>query len=351
MSEKISNNDSKNIIEKIQGFTKEELVLYDVKEELGSCISENSCKKFEKVFNKSYNCDFNRATPIQRICLYKISSISFDCDVSLFNIMIYKIAYNIAKTMDIEPQQSNVGRIIPNKYKLVDENRAFIGDTMNSYATSIREYLRKYNKNENVYGEKGRPYLKYNCDWEYHILNDYDYFDKLLPDYAKRFIKVNHTIGNFLPVPQCFNVTRANKTMDFWDITLYYIYMWYKSLEKDKCNDSIIKVLCGKTGAYNDENQNLKQYKDWLLSFKTWDNFIEMNYMEDFVNLSKEADKKFGEPKNLWNGHIQKYINSGRKSDLIQQDEKDFEEFFTNASSWIVKRGNRIAEKIKNEIH
>lgn len=51
----------------------------------------------------------------------------------------------------------------------------------------------------------------------------------------------------------------------------------------------------------------------------------------------------YGKPKELWKGHF----NSSSKT---PESGEQFEQFFINASSWIMARGNRIAITIKGKM-
>lgn len=330
------------ILTRIRKMDFEDLVLYDVKNEWIEEIIGHACKKMNNVLHSDLMIDVNSATSFQKICCYKICKIDIDCDVSLFNMVIYAIAYNLMDAQ-IEPQERG------DKYCLRKEDRDYIGDTMNSYATSVRDYLRKFNKNQDIYIPNAKclknEYERISKDnyWDACILNNYEYFDELITDEIKMFIAVNHTIGNFIPVPKHFNLPRAKKTKDYWDLTLDGIYRWYEVFEKGNYESNAgLKDIIG-TGltAYIDEKENIEICKKWLSKFGNWDNFVEINFMQDFVNKAEEENRKFGRPKELWKGHFEGKPFS---------KESAYSEFFYNSSSWIIERSRRIAMRLKSEL-
>lgn len=72
--------------------------------------------------------------------------------------------------------------------------------------------------------------------------------------------------------------------------------------------------------------------KCWLDGYGSWDAFVEGNFLQDFVD--EKTKNGYGMPKPLWTGH---FDNPGLPK------EGKFEEFFTNAATWIMARGKRIA--------
>lgn len=320
----------------------EDLLLYDVKSEWIEEIIDDAYKQMSNVIKTNLKIDVNNASSLQKMCCYKICKKKIDCDVSLLNILIYAIAYNM---MDAEIKPQNDG----DKYCLRKANIDYIGDTMNSCAKSVRDYLRKFNKNQDIYKLKSKElkneYIEISTVnyWDACILDNYEYFNKLIPDEIKTFIRINHTIGNFIPVTKYFNLPRANKTRDYWDLTLDGIYKWFEVFEKGNydSNVGLIDIIGTGIKAYKDEKENIESCKKWLSSFRSWDNFIEMNYMQDFVNTCEFKNRKFGKPKELWKGHFEK---------KTLNQESLFKEFFINSSSWIVARGTRIAISLKREL-
>lgn len=336
------------VVAKIRTMNFDDLIFYDVKNEWIKISDDKKdiikCanRQMKETLESFQEIDADSATPFQKICCYKISTLKIDCDVSLFSMLIYAIAYSLSDAK-IESQ------IEGDKYYLRKSGIEYIGDTMNSYATCVRGYLRIFNKNQNIYEANSKVLknvysnISENDYWDACVLDNYEYFDKLVPEKIKMYLFMNHTIGNFIPVPKHFNAPRSTKNLDYWDSALYGIYRWFCEFENGDHKSIVgLEDIIGAHNAYPDVNVNIDVCKRWLSNFGTWDNFVEMNYMQDFVNVCEIGDRKFGRPKELWNGHFK------NKSKNLN-DAESFDEFFNNSSSWITARGCRIATRLKEE--
>lgn len=142
------------------------------------------------------------------------------------------------------------------------------------------------------------------------------------------FLSAYHTLGNFIPTP--FNAERTARTKDYWDLTLRRIYKWYCAESEEDKNDELHNLLL-------DKEHVVEKSKQWLLAFGNWDNFVETNYLQDFVNIND--NKTYGAPKELWAGHFSKT--------LLPSSAKDIEQYYTNASSWIRARGNCMVAALR----
>ena len=259
---------------------------------------------------------------------YKMAIIQFDYDVSLRNIIIYALAFDyvIKKDSYINMYKFNLFEIVQKdnpKYK-------FRGDTMNSYSTTMHKYLNKMKDFDiSKYDDFG------DVRWEAAILDNHDVFIKSIPKSALKFIELNHKLGNFIPmmfINDCsLNVGRYSATKDYWDLTLLYIYKWYRT-DDDKF---LLKLFT------NDEVA--RNAKLWLShNFKSWEDFVIKNYMKAFVDINNDW-----KPKELWKGHfsgvlLPRFLSDDKKS--------EFEQFFTNASNWELERSREIAKAIKEKL-
>ena len=147
--------------------------------------------------------------------LYKrlASNLDIDCDVSLRSVMVYMITFDYVLNDNRKLQNQMNSK---NKYCLTNGiNFDYRGDTMNSFKQIVDCYL-KFLKSNSKYKE--------------------EYFIEV-----KKFLELNHTVGNFIPVPfksfgnkkyASFNQKRNLKLGDYWDLTIYYIYNWYISEDK-----------------------------------------------------------------------------------------------------------------------
>lgn len=203
-------------------------------------------------------------------------------------------------------------------------NGLLTGETMNSCVTTIAEYLKpSINQFEMSLDWKKAHWGKQKLFCLYH---DYEECVTRLLEPARKFLTVAYTIGNFIPVPVGCNGPRGFQNRDiedYWDLTLWYIYQWYQSMD----DDHLFKIV--------QTPENVKVYKKWLVSFGGWDRFVIANYMQDFVNEPEQEDEVgFGKPKELWTGHF--------TGDVLPKSQDQFEEFFSNAAEWIQARSKRM---------
>lgn len=343
----------KTILEKLQKMTVEELASYDVKLEDG--IHQDYIKAYDLLFHRTSKA-MDALSPWERMCYYKVSGTTgTDCDVALFTVVVYYLAFGLKKK-EWKINEHKGGYHL----EKLGERWELRGDTMNSYATTVRGYIRdiwmqsrKRIESDNMTKMRRQEIIitpdsgkwavnskfEKNC-WEDVILRNYGYFQDVLPCAGFEYIRQNHTIGNFIPVPFVegggqFNSPRGydGLSYDFWDLALMCIYNYYFSIKDLTYN---LKWLLS-----NDQNVNL--CKKWLDSFGSsasgWDAFVEQNFMQDFVNSEQGH---YGMPKELWKGHFE--------GTVMPKEEKHYNEFFTNASAWIAARGIRIAIQIKDAL-
>lgn len=166
-------------------------------------------------------------------------------------------------------------------------------------------------------------------------------FDKI--EGLKKFISLYHTIGNFIPFPCGCNGPRGTgKTNDYWDLALLCIYKYYK-LKEEKWIEAIVG---------NKKDDFIK----WLKEFGSWDNFVEKNYLQDFVRVNestKDEDQKYGSPKELWEKHLKEFDfkEFENKEAVLPTDKEQIEQFCKNASEWILARGQRMIDELRIKMH
>lgn len=277
----------------------------------------------------------------------------YDYDASDWSTYIYcRTVFKDKKTTIYKQSESKYCRVI-----CIDKHW-FRGDTMNSWKTTLIEFFRLfgggedgYLKNLEINKKRGKNHGKW-CipednpanDWLEFLINPENYNDKrTLPSYITEFMKVVYTIGNFVPVPPKekpynFNLGRNSSVKDYWDLTLKKIYNYYvpdkhdpNKADSDKADSETPKWL----------------NEDWLKEFGDgqagWDDFVEKNYMQPFVNkIENVQGAKYGMPYELWDGHF----NSNEK--LLPKEEWQYEQFFVNAKVRILERGKLIAEDLLN---
>lgn len=227
-------------------------------------------------------------------------------------------------------------------------------DTMNSFWTIFKKYIKICLSNEFELdnGAIKKEYLDKHknlnskqiwCTYILDILKTKNInFNQELLDFAN----LTHTIGNFIEVPEGFNVNRYANTLDYWDITLFCIYKWCKT-----DLDIWLEILLNNNSK---AIQNLKEYLLIYNNIKTsqehgiWEKFILANDLRFFV------DKDF-KPIELYENHInnfEKYVmtnqdlnNYFKKERILNpQNEKELTECLNNINRLIIERGKNMAE-------
>lgn len=346
-----------SVLEELQEMPVLDLSRFDVKDGQDWNIEYHTTyiAKAQNMMNacEQLSWDWAKMTPWQKICVYKVSdSDGVDCDVALRSVVIYWLALcKNDEGWEIR-EQPDEGRKKgkPGYYELVSKQGGILrGDTMNSYATTVRERLRKVRDNGEYQTMVERGIIKKGTkqletiypDWEAAVLEHYEYFKKILSsDFGKleMFVSLVHTMGNFIPLPDGLNVPRGShqKSADYWDLALLAIYQHYKKPEDEAYGPEFKK----RTLEWVFGTKNEKTCIKWLGSSGDWDHFVEQNFLQDFVD--RKDDGSYSLPKELWKGHF-----SGK---VLPGENGEFSEFFTNASARILARGVRIALAVKDQL-
>lgn len=293
------------------------LVIYDTKYILLNMIEFirdfYGSKGVENLINyiNYYNneSDYNKAA-LERFLIYRMSARSTstfirnaDCDSLEIVIKDYKRLYPWLKSFEFREQSYE------NKYELYnDENIIFRGDTMTSVQTSLKRYL---------YMKLGVNDLPNNINFEEFIFNNIQYLD--ISENCANFVSYMHCHGNFLPVPQGFNVGRSNAgRWDYWDLTLDCLYQWYldNSNEIKNDNDGALEKLFSHSPEKN-RIWAIDNCKRWLKMFDGWEDFINQNYLKCWV----DSDLK---PFTLFENHSFEHP--------VPETLDELEELFKNAS-------------------
>lgn len=165
----------------------------------------------------------------------------------------------------------------------------------------------------------------------------------------KEFLRVCYTIGNFIPVPEGCNVPRGDGlTQDSWPLALKCIYDWYEisSVEK-KQSDDRKRLECKKQSLLAkllNYNQNaMDRYRVWLESFRTWDNFVIENYLQDYIqDYSEQGAPHYGPPKEFWDGHF--------NGAPLPVTTGQFQSFFSHATACIKARSERMVNALQRKL-
>lgn len=219
-----------------------------------------------------------------------------------------------------------------------NDGMKYRGDTMNTWSTTLNEFIRQYGneffynleksqKGKWIYKKEGAESYK---SWE-EFLSKPSNYKKPLPEYIMEFMEVVYTIGNFIPVlqnPINFNVRRSAFTKDYWDLTLLAIYEYYMGIRE---STSLSRWLLGE-----------ERIASWFNQFGNgedgWNQFVKKNYMGSFVYGSDSEG--YGGPRELWDNHF-----TGK----MLPEKEQFEQFFVNAKVRILKRGKLIADALVKE--
>ena len=176
------------------------------------------------------------------------------------------------------------------------EKKRIKGDTMNTIQPSLGVYLRRIHNERYQRGDAGFKEYYYgslNQSLQLYLELDKDE-KKLIKDKAVTdFIKIYHSLGNFMPVPYSknggeFNIARSSAVNDYWDATMWCIYNWYVTgkNKKDNADRWLFKLL--------KELENVELCKNWLKNFKTWNQFVDDNYLQPFVDENYKPILLFG---------------------------------------------------------
>ena len=160
-----------------------------------------------------------------------------------------------------------------------------------------------------------------------------------LVDSVIDYLKAWHLLGNFMPVPAGFNCGRYQATLDFFDLTLKYIYDWYCYGNESNALDTLISE---KTPT--EKEMAVKNTRKWLSSFKedgkpSWQIFVKKNYLSAFVE--KQEDGKYGIPKEFWAGHF-----SGQ---IMPENIDEYRRFFINATQCIRGRNTVMYDALESK--
>lgn len=235
----------------------------------------------------------------------RVFNTAVDYDVSEEAIDIYMKAWHHLKKGNKQKQGYS------QKYEIISD-QIYRGDTMNSFMTTFKmKFLRSIVKD---WYKRWQNDTKGVVDFNNWIALSFDEIFKDSPNEVKHclslfdeYAKLTHTIGNFIPIPLGFN-DRFKKTEDYWDQTLTHIYNYYQGQSLD---------------ALLDDYSSIMNTHKWLSKWKTWDEFVEENYLQDFVHL--------GKPIVFWDINLSEYDR------LVK--------FLSLTNKAIVSRGKRILDK------
>ena len=216
---------------------------------------------------------------------------------------------------------------------LVNRGGWIYSDTLISVQTTLNNYIRK--EMPEVLKKEGVKRISNNICIQLYGTDPL--FRKLLNknEDLSHFIAIYHTLGNYLPVCCGFNIARSGYygSHDYWDLTLMKIKEYYDATKAaqsgfgDFLTSPELKLLqllhC---------NSEVVSCCQWLNSFERWENFIEQNLLQDFVDTDNQ-------PIPLCKGH------SWECPQVL-----DFNDFFKNGWQIVEKRGVRMIKMLEKRV-
>lgn len=267
----------------------------------------------------------NETDPVEKWYLYKTlgtapeyknCGLPFDCDNSNTTC---QLAAEIYKALWSKK-----------KHTFCKNRGTLAGETMNSVLTTLNEL----GKQEKL-GEMSKN------NWINLHQNKFLLFQRFFEanPQAVEFIRVAHTIGNFTIWPSGCNGPRGfnnREIEDYWDLTLWNIYCWYKDKSDkrpdDESDEHLKRIVNGK----------FQKLRKWLELFQdekgnpSWDIFVEKNYLQDYTEWTTSP---YGRPKEFWDGHF-----SGK---ALPQTPEQIEAFFVHATECIKARSKRMVDALR----
>ena len=288
-----------------------------------------------------------------------------DCDVSLIPMIVY------CNLLNIEPNEKCITfqtKCNSQKYKyeiIQTMFSPFRGDTMTSIQYCLKKHIallwKELNEHpklledevyKNFYalfnGLSNRGLLFSDIgNWDDVFYKYSTLIWEVLDDEIKIFLsKSAWSIGNFIPMPIYINPSRndVSGTIDTADTLLWNIYIYYQLKGNETAQkEHVQRILNGKY-----KNEAIENYIRWLDFFKTWDNFVEQNCLQDFVQ--NFGHKKYGCPYSL---KTNKIINCPINEKYIPMatSYNESRNFFKTLNEKILKRNQRISSKVKKILY
>lgn len=326
------------ILDELSQMSKEDMVNYDVKEDCKHFYYDTAVEELRYLDKPIRLQPYDELSPLQKMCVYRISTVDYDADASLRSNIIYALVFSkIENVKKLNRKVQEPYFWFETKRETETEERTLLyrGDTMNSFATTVNELIGGNNVATKV-------------------LENYDSHSENISEDGQNFIRLVHTMGNFIPVVRSFNVGRSTLTQDYWDLTLERIYEYYSAKTETEQTEALENIL-GKSQRKITQKK-ITDAKLWLGVFDSWEDFVERNYLQPFLD-------KNGKPIQLWEGHFTNWKEflklepderpKNKKMLLPSKDEnfKQFEEFFTNTSRMIQERGFLIATAVKQRLN
>lgn len=215
---------------------------------------------------------------------------------------------------------------------MINSNSWIYSDNMISVQTTLNSYIRR--KMPEVFKKYGVKRISNKMCIELYETDPA--FRRLLntSEDLAHFIAVYHTLGNYIPVSCGFNIARSGYygSHDYWDLTLMKIKEYYDARKSQSGLGGVLTSPEVKIMELLHCNNEVVCCCKWLNSFRGWEDFINRNFLQDFV----DADNQ---PIPLCDGH------SWECPQVL-----NFEEFFKNTWQIIEKRSRRMIEVLEKKV-
>jgi len=267
-------------------------ILYDLKDEFAKVINlvrtETNIEKWKKY--KAYKVD-------------RYSAFGIDCDVSYLAIQVYSKSWKFLNGVSPTKQyvKLKLNEISPFECKSVETDKLlFTSDNILGVEKIsiclVREYKYQFILRNTT------PFEYYRGDTMTSFSNTYNHYknnfltNEDITIEIENLAKNHHTIGNMIPVPTGFNTSRAGNYAihDYWDLVMMKIKEWYD----DKLNDEPLKKLLHKS------SDAIEPCKKWLSKFDKWNDFVEENYLNSYVDKDSYNPIVFWEAHNFENAEL-----------------------------------------------
>lgn len=209
----------------------------------------------------------------------------------------------------------------------------FCSDTLTSAQRRINDQLNSLKKDitinalnkDVIYSQKQIiDSYKQNDDFRNFVNND----SKL--ESLREFLSVYHTLGNYCPVPNGFNVARSGSyaDKDYVDLMLIKIKEYYDSKDINQSINNAYKTLIELLN-----HKDIFNCKLWLDCFDGWKDFVDKNFFKgNFVNDKYEVELLCNKGNRNWKNHH------------IPDNEYDI--FYRNTTEKIKKRTETIIKAL-----
>lgn len=259
-------------------------LFYDMKKQ--AVLDSKKIKNFKVLNQFGISLEYVEGEYLQNWLRYKIASknnqytVKFDGDTTeIVKTFLKEMLERQGVETEYEEGASNRVFTINNSIQLET-------DTMNSYATTFNQFIRK-KIDENFVEQYKKMFSIKNASEAYRdlfFLMKIDEWKENFQQYEKiwklfdEFAKLSHVIGNFTLVPKGYNTGRVKITKDYWDLTLLDLK------EKAKGN-------------------NLDENFKWYI-----DNYYLFFYSQYYLKKPAEISLIENEPVLFYDNHVSKIV-------------------------------------------